>query len=167
VIDFTKFKELINRERDDGETLTNKPEFTVIGGHREAKAERIPIREPVWEEVEGFVVRIVETLMTLSEREKARVSQLVTDPGQAVIKDVAKLKPIQECLESILGEVVGKDATYVRKEMTPKQITKAAALFIRAVGYREISETFFDVWAMLKPQERKTKTGTFDPTAAQ
>jgi hypothetical protein len=138
-----------------------------IGGLNTARAETVYIKEPTMEVVERQILQVVDTISALSDDNKAKLDE-IQELDAAMIKDLARLKPIQRLLEDLLGQVVGKDADYVRQEMSVKQITRVGTLYVRAIGFEEIRDLFLATKAQLtRPPTEQAVTPTLDPSAAQ
>lgn len=153
---------------DDTDTLLERGVAVRIGGLATQPAETVFIKEPVMEVVEAQILEAVEMFENLGEAEKAKIDAVKEDEGIAVIRDLARLKPIQDLIEKLLGQVVGKDAEYVRKEMSVKQITRVGTLYVRAIGFEEIRELFLAAKAQLmKPPKEPEIAPTPDRSAAQ
>lgn len=153
---------------DDADTLLEKGVAVKIGGLNTQPSETIHIKEPVMEVVERQILQVVDTLSRLSDENKAKIDAIQNDFDMGTVKDLARLKPIKDLLEDLLGQVVGKDADYVRQEMSVKQITRVGTLYVRAIGFEEIRDLFLATKAQLTRPPKEAELGpTLDPSAAQ
>jgi C4-type Zn-finger protein len=144
---------------DDDETLLERGVEIHIGG----------LTNPVMDEVEGLITRGVEVLTRLSDKEAKKLEEIKEHGASvAMVKDLARLKPVKEFLEDELGRVVGEDAEYVRTQMSPRQVTKVATAYIRAVGFEEIRDLFLATRAQLSKKTAAAPEATgADPSQAQ
>jgi hypothetical protein len=154
----------------DDETLLEKGVTIKVGGlvNGEPPLE-VVIREPVMDEVEGQIARAVEVLTALSNKEAAKLAEIQKDGASiAMVKDLARLRPVKDFLEDELGRLVGRDAEYVRTHMSPRQVTKVATAYIRAIGFEEIRDLFLATKAQLVKKEAAPEMAeSADPSQAQ
>ena len=152
----------------EDETLLERGITIKVGGLKGSEGHKVVIREPVMDEVEGLISRGVEVITNLSDRESRRLEELRRDGASvAMIKDLARLKPVKEFLEDELGRIVGRDAEFVRTEMSPRQVTQVATAYIRAVGFEEIRDLFLATKAQLTKKGAAPEMQTVDPSLAQ
>jgi hypothetical protein len=152
----------------DDETLLERGVTIRVGGLVNGSAGRdVLIREPVMQEVEGLIARGVEMLTALSDKEAKKLAEIQERGASvAMVKDLARLKPVKDFLEDELGRIVGQDAEFVRSQMSPRQVTRVATAYIRAVGFEEIRDLFLATKAQLA-RKPETVAPSVDPSQAQ